>query len=125
MRKILIAAILLFSIPASSQTIMLPEKDALAMARPCIPKADTAPTKLACVTANDVDSGALTASTCYLYEGDSDAWFRWGTAAVTTVVDDTKLRAGKTYKFCTQTGLVHTSCKSVAVNGDWRLTICR
>ena len=77
-----------------------------------------APTKLACTTGADADSGALVQNTTYIMRCESDAWVDWGTAATTALADDFKLLAGKYFRFSTSAiNATHVSCLSVAVNG--------
>src|SRR3990167_6210184 len=122
------AAIVAISVPtvaqAQSQHVFAP------MPRMCIPGTATA-TRMQATTGADADSGALAAGTCWMLEGDSDAWAKWGTSAVTAAANDFKLRSGKTYVFCafpSKDGTAapqHVSLLSVAVNGDWRILECR
>lgn len=77
-----------------------------------------APTKLACTTGADADSGALVKNTSYILRCESDAWIDWGTAATNAVADDFKMLAGKYLRFSTSPlADTHVSCLSVAVNG--------
>ena len=122
----IVAISVIFAMPtmAQSQHVLAP------MPRMCIPGTATA-TRMQATTGTDADSGALAAGACWMLEGDSDAWAKWGTSAVTAAANDFKLRSGKTYVFCafpSKDGTAapqHVSLLSVAVDGDWRILECR
>jgi len=129
MRKLIsIFSVLLFPLVADAQ----PTRDsarypAIMRGGICVPSTASS-TVLQATTGTDADSGAIGVDTCYMLEGDSDAWAKWGTSAVTASAgDQIKLRADNLYVFCTHglTAVQYLSLLSVAVNGDWRLLVCQ
>lgn len=93
---------------------------ALEEARPPIP--DTgAPVRMQCTTGTDADSGALDPWESYIIQCDTDAWVRWGTAAVNAVANDFKVVSGIPHSFSTDTSTLHVSCLSVVTTADCRI----
>ena len=117
-RLLLVAAILLASQVASADMITTSVNESGTRSRAPYMKTG-APTKLACQTGADADSGALVKNTTYILRCESDAWIDWGTAATNALADDFKMLSGKYLRFSTHpSDATHVSCLSVAVNGD-------
>jgi len=96
------------------------------MTRACVPKIGDVALTLEATTSTDADSGALNTLSMYMMTCDTDAWVRFGAAAVTAVADDWLCREGQVYFIPTggSEKMIHISALSKDVNGDVRLIEC-
>ena len=128
-RTLLILAIL--GIPAfvyaqTKKVELQGRTEALNNTRACYPKIGDVALTLAATTGADADSGALNMDSMYMMSCDTDAWIRFGSAAVTAVADDWLCRTGEVYFIPTggPERLAHISALSSSSNGDVRLIEC-
>ena len=98
-------------------------EDSLRSTRACVFAAGAA-AELACTTAADADSGALTANTRYVMYCDKSAYVRFGTAAVTAAAGDMVLYTGSWLEFGTSDSIRHVSVKNVDTTGSCHYLEC-
>jgi hypothetical protein len=96
------------------------------MTRACVPKIGDVALTLEATTSTDADSGALNAGSMYMLRCDTDAWIRFGAAAVTAAADDWLVGANEVFFIPTggSENMVHISALSKDSNGDCRLIEC-
>lgn len=127
LKYLIAAAVLAIPLTAYARLATYSSSSSNNLTRACFPKIGDVAITMAATTSTDADSGELDARSLYMLRCDTDAWVRFGAAAVTAVADDWLVGAGQIFFIPTggPDNLRHISALSKDVDGDCRLIECQ
>lgn len=121
-----VAALLWSPSPVRAGIDTVGQGRALNLARACFPVIGDSATVVAATAAAAVASGELSTGSLFMVRCETDAWVRFGAAAVTAAPDDWRINAGEVHFIPTggRERMRHMSFRNVLIDGDCILMEC-